>query len=117
MKAEFRLAGKQYLRLNLRVSDGDVAQWVGMMAFDPEAIAIHDKFVKGARVYIEGTLRLDEWTDQNGAKRTGLSVMSWHCRLAAIGRNKPKSGRERAEASAYAPPPATDDFHNDPIPF
>jgi hypothetical protein len=35
-------------------------------------------------------LKLDSWTGSDGKERHGLSVMSWHCRLAAIGRNRPK---------------------------
>jgi single stranded DNA-binding protein len=82
--------GKEYLRINVRCGDGDTAQWINAMTFDPEAIAAADRLVKGSRVYIEGTLRLDSWTGQDGAERHGLSVMSWHCKLAAIGRNRPK---------------------------
>src|ERR1700732_3916947 len=83
-------SGKSYLRLNGRVGDGDQAQWISVMAFDPEAIASADKMTKGAAVYVEGRLSISEWTDKAGAKRTGLSCMSWHTRLSQIGRNKPK---------------------------
>jgi len=81
-------SGKRYLRLSVRVGDGDGAQWVSVLAFDPEAIEAADKLVAGSRVYIEGKLELSEWTGSNGAKRQGLSVMSWHCRLPHIGRNR-----------------------------
>jgi single-strand DNA-binding protein len=130
-------AGKPYLRLNIRTGDGDAAQWISAMCFDPEAIAVADKMVKGARVYIEGTLKLDEWTGQDGAKRHGMSLMSWHCRLSQIGRNRPRrpataredrpkaasSGRARAAASDYAPigaesrPPKGHPAFDDDIPF
>jgi single-stranded DNA-binding protein len=83
-------AGKSYLRLNVRVGDGEATHWISVMAFDLRALEQVDKFVKGASVYVEGKLRLDEWTAQDGTKRHGLSVMSWHCRLAEIGRNKSK---------------------------
>jgi single-stranded DNA-binding protein len=82
-------SGKNYLRLNLRVGDGQGAQWVNATTFDPDAFATADKMVKGARVYIEGKLSLDEWTGHDGTKRHGLSLMSGHCRLSQIGRNKP----------------------------
>jgi single-stranded DNA-binding protein len=104
--------GKTYLRLNVRTGDGDTALWVNTMAFDPEAIAAADRMLKGAKVYIEGRLSLDEWTAQDGSKRHGLSVMSFHCRLAAIGRNKAK--RERATES---PAPGAAVPFNDDIPF
>jgi single-strand DNA-binding protein len=85
--------GKPYLRLNIRVGDGDSAQWVNATMFDPSAIAEANKLVKGARVYLEGRLALDEWTTQDGSQRHGLSVMSWHCRLSQIGRNRPTRDR------------------------
>jgi single-stranded DNA-binding protein len=130
-------AGKPYLRLNIRTGDGDAAQWINAMCFDADAIAQAEQLRKGAAVYIEGTLKLDEWTGQDGAKRHGLSLMSWHCRLSQIGRNRPRrpagaredrpkaasTGRARADASAYAPlgaespPPKGHPAFDDDIPF
>jgi single-stranded DNA-binding protein len=92
--------GKPYLRLNIRVGDGDVAQWVNATVFDASAIAAADRLLKGARVYCEGRITLDEWTAQDGTPRHGLSIMSWHCRLSQIGRNKPV--RDPASASSTA---------------
>jgi single-stranded DNA-binding protein len=91
-------SGKSYLRLNMRVGDGDAAHWVNAMTFDPDAIAVADKLVKGARIYIEGRLSLDEWTGQDGVKRHGLSLMSGYCRLSQIGRNRPRATRDHDEA-------------------
>jgi single-stranded DNA-binding protein len=130
-------AGKPYLRLNIRTGDGDAAQWISAMCFDAEAIAQAERLCKGARVYIEGAIKLDEWTGADGGKRHGLSLMSWHCRLSQIGRNRPRrpagaredrpkaaaSGRARAAASDYAPvgaearPPKGHPAFDDDIPF
>jgi single-stranded DNA-binding protein len=71
-------SGKKYLRLSVRVGEGDGARSVSVLAFDPEAIEVADKLVAGARVYVEGKLELSEWIGRDGAKRQGLSVMSWH---------------------------------------
>jgi single-stranded DNA-binding protein len=91
--------GKAYLRLNVRVGDGQTAQWVAVTTFDEDAVAIPGGFSKGAAVYIEGKLTLDHWTAADGEKRAGLSVLSRHCRLAAIGRNKTKPRRPIAATS------------------
>jgi single-stranded DNA-binding protein len=99
-------SGKPYMRINVRCGDGDAAQWVNVMVFDPEAVSAASRFIKGARTYIEGSVKLDEWTGQDGAKRHGLSVMSWHCKLAAIGRNRPK--RESDDSEQRTPASADD---------
>jgi len=96
--------GRPYLRLNVACSEGDTTTWVGATVFDERAIAVADQLVKGARVYLEGRLSLNEWTAQDGTTRTGLSVMSWHCRLSQIGRAKTKSEKPKpAPQSADAP--------------
>jgi single-strand DNA-binding protein len=117
-------SGRQYLRLNVRVGDDDAAQWVSVLSFDERALEVADKLVKGARVYVEGRLSLNEWTGQDGEKRLGLSVMSWHCRLAQIGRNKAKRESVSVAGGAYLSPrsapagrlPAPEHF-DDEVPF
>jgi single-stranded DNA-binding protein len=115
-EAKTSKTGKPYLRLNVRVGDGDAAQWVNATVFDTKAIEVVDKLVKGSSVYLEGRLALDEWSGQDGVKRHGLSLISWHCRLAQIGRNRPKR-----ESNKPARDPAsagrTDTDLNDDIPF
>jgi single-stranded DNA-binding protein len=108
--------GKAYLRMNVRTGDGDAAQWVSVNCFDQAAIERADKFVKGARVYVEGSLKLEEWTGQDGVMRHGLSCLAWRAHLSEIGRNKPPRERKPAAErprSAAAP----NDFHDDAIPF
>src|SRR5262249_13396828 len=87
--------GRQYLRLNIAVSEGDTTTWVSAMVFDERAIAVADALIKGARVYVEGKLSLNEWTTSDGEKRVGLNIMSWHCRLSQIGRAKVKSEKPK----------------------
>lgn len=116
---------KSYLRLSVRVGNDDGAQWVSVLCFDAGAIEVADKLVRGARVYCEGKLSLNEWTNAHHVVKTSLSVMSFHTRLAQIGRNKPKRSRENASvAGGYASPrsapagglPNTGEL-NDEIPF
>ena len=115
-------AGKPYLLLNVRVGNDDAAQWVSVLAFDQQAVELADSLVKGARVYVEGRLSLNEWTNADGVVKTGVSVMSWHCRLAQIGRNKPKRDREASVAGGYVSPRSAPAGRlprelNDEIPF
>jgi single-stranded DNA-binding protein len=105
-------AGKAYLRLGVRVGDGDGAQWVSVLAFDEPTVENAADFLKGARVYVEGTLQLNEWTGQDGAKRTGLQAMSWHTRLAQIGRNRASQRRGPVKRAGPIDPDL-----NDQVPF
>lgn len=105
-------SGKAYLRLNVAVSEGETTTWVNVTAFDPKAIENAAGYVKGSRVYVEGRLSLDKWTASDGTERHGLSVLSWHCRLAEIGRAKPK--REKAKPAA---PQSGGSAFDDEIPF
>jgi single-stranded DNA-binding protein len=115
-EAKTSKAAKPYLRLNVRVGDGDTTQWVSVLAFDPRAIEQADKFMKGARVYVEGRLSADEWTNAEGVKRFGFSVMSWHCRLSELGRNKSARKNGDAKPPAQGTSAAAKDF-DDQIPF
>jgi single-stranded DNA-binding protein len=114
-------AGKPCLRLNVRVGDGDDAQWVSVLSFDERAIDVTDKFVAGARVYVEGKLSTSEWTDKEGKLRFGLSAMSWHCRMSQIGRNKTRERDKERYASPRSAPagrlPASGNDLDDEIGF
>jgi single-stranded DNA-binding protein len=71
--------------------------------------------VAGTRVYVEGSLRLDKW-EKDGQPRSGLSVMSFHTRIAEIGRNRPRRERKPAEKPRAAGSPSNN-FYNDEIGF
>lgn len=73
------------------------------MVFGNDVPELAQRLVKGSKIYIEGTLKLDEWTAQDGTKRHGLSVMSWHTRLAEIGRNRPKREVTNTTTSVSSP--------------
>jgi single-strand DNA-binding protein len=92
-------AGKPRARLSVAVGAGDEAQWVSVAVFGEAAERLCAALEKGNKVYVEGTLRLSEWTGRNGEKRTGLSVAAWKAeKLGAIGRNKPAKAKSRDAA-------------------
>ena len=72
---------------------------------------------KGSPVFVEGSLKLDQWTNQQGEKRSKLAVSA--TRVQFLG--SPKRGAETADAPHNSlPPPA--DFEapaadDDDIPF
>ncbi|MDH4981239.1 single-stranded DNA-binding protein [Hyphomicrobium sp. D-2] len=84
-------AGKPWLRFSVAVGSDDAVQWVQVAVFGQQAEDLSTRLHKGDRVYVEGTLRLNTWTDHDGRERSGLSVAAWKGeRLGAIGRNKPR---------------------------
>ena len=95
-------AGKPYMRINVRVGDGDSAQWILVTVFGDTVAALRGRAVKGAKLYCEGRLTLENWQGKDGNARHGLAVAAWKCEPPQIGRN-----RQRA-----MPEPA-----NDPVPF
>jgi single-stranded DNA-binding protein len=109
-------SGKPYLRVRIRVGEGDAGQWLSALVFDEEAVAVSDKLAKGARVYLEGTVKLDEWKAQDGTKRHGLLVISSYCRLAQIGRQKDRTDASRPATAARGSAPSYGDAGSD-IPF
>ena len=86
--------GKPYLRIiGLRVGDGDKAQWVSITAFDQDAIAIADKFVKGAPVYVEGPCR-----STDGKPRTAATAAAYQSCRGIAGWRKSAATKQGARA-------------------
>ena len=93
-------AGKPWARFSVAVGREDETQWISVAVFGETAERLCQALHKGDRVYVEGTLRLSEWTGRDGEKRTGLSVAAWKAeKLGAIGRNKPPKRRATGSAS------------------
>jgi len=115
-EAKTSKTGKPYLRLNVAVGSGDATQWVGVLSFDSSVIELADKLLKGARVYVEGRLKLDSWTGQDGTTKHGLSVLASHVRPSEIGAAKPKrSNKSRSKARSSATQGVS--FHDDALLF
>jgi single-stranded DNA-binding protein len=91
-------AGKPWTRFGVAVGEGDDVQWVQVACFGEIAQRAAERLGKGDRCYVEGTLRLDEWTDSQGVPRAGLKVAAWKVEpIGQIGQRKPK--RSKAPAS------------------
>jgi len=106
-------AGKPWVRLRVGVGKDNDLQWVSVAAFG-KAAEIAGELHKGDRVYVEGTIRLDSWTGNDGTERHGLSVASFKIEQThRIGRNRERNARtDQAETLAAS----GNDFHDDAIP-
>jgi single-stranded DNA-binding protein len=86
-------AGKTWVRLRVGVGKDDDLQWISVAVFGPAA-EVAAKLKKGDRCYVEGSIKLDTWTGNDGTERHGLSVAAFKCeRTHNIGRNREHNGR------------------------
>jgi single-strand DNA-binding protein len=109
-EAKTSQAGKAWTRLRAGVGQGDDITWVSIAVFGPAAEAAA-ALKKGDRIYVEGNIKLDSWTGNDGVERTGLSVAAFKCeRTHLIGKN-------RLRRDGDARPARTNTFHDDEIGF
>ena len=88
-------AGKPWVRLRVGAGKDDDLQWVSVAVFGKAAESAA-QLVKGDRIYVEGTIKLDTWRGKDGAKHYGLNVAAFKCeRTHTIGRNRPKSEKPK----------------------
>ena len=101
-------------------ADGAPTVWIRVASFGAEAEALAPQLVRGARVYVEGKLKLDAWRGKDGAEHHGLSVVATILRPThQIGRRRPKQS-ERTAKSSPSPAGAVADDHDvldDPLPW
>jgi single-strand DNA-binding protein len=108
-------AGKPWVRLSIGIGKDDGVHWVNVAVFGKAAEKAAE-LKKSDRCYIEGTIKLDRWTGNDGTERHGLSVAAFKCEPTyRIGRNRPdQKQKERDFGSAGANDGAELD---DEIPF
>lgn len=90
--------------------DGQVNErtnWIDCEAFAGLGETINKYLRKGSQVAIEGRLRMDEWQDKDGKKRTKLKVVIdgfTFCggRQDGQGQSRPQEQRQTAPATATA---------------
>jgi single-strand DNA-binding protein len=107
-------AGKKWVRLRVGAGKDEDLQWVSVACFG-RAAETAGKLRKGDRVYVEGSIKLDSWTGNDGVERHGLSVASFKIdKTHNIGRNRSKRERDGGERPNTAQAGAE---LNDVIPF
>jgi single-strand DNA-binding protein len=93
-------------------------EWHRVEVFGKAAQVVRDYLSKGRQVYVEGSIRYDEWTDKDGNKRntTRIRVSGPNSRLVLLGS---RDGGGRPAETREAPPAPPDDFQvsDDDVPF
>jgi single-strand DNA-binding protein len=101
-------------------------EWHRVEVFGKPAQVVRDYLSKGRQVYIEGSIRYDEWTDKDGNKRnmTKIRVSGPGSRLVLLGGRGEGGGGGRGAAGASesresGPAAPQDDFQvtDDDVPF
>jgi single-stranded DNA-binding protein len=74
---------------------------------------------KGARVYFEGSLTIEQWTAQDGSQRVTADIAAWKAeRVAAIGKERQRdTSRPMGEPVSSPKPAGFNAPLNDEIPF
>jgi single-strand DNA-binding protein len=107
--------GKPFTLLNIAVGDGEGRQFVSVIVFGETAADVAG-LEKGRRVYVEGKIEISEWEDRDGAKRSGLKVVSFNAReVSKIGRRR--DAKPKAKTAATSAAALGNDFYNDDVPF
>ena len=73
-------------------------EWHRVEVFGKTAQVVRDYVTKGRPVYIEGSIRYDEWTDKDGNKRNTTRIRVSGPGLAAGPARRPRRGRAAAAA-------------------
>ena len=100
-------------------------EWHRVEVFGKPAQVVRDYLTKGRQVYVEGSIRYDEWTDKDGNKRntTKIHVGGPNSKVVLLGSRGeggpggPRGGGGGGGAQEQAPP--ADDFQasDDDVPF
>ena len=75
-------------------------EWHRVEVFGKTAQVVRDYVTKGRQVYIEGSIRYEEWTDKDGNKRNTTRIRVSGPGLAPRPPRRPRRGRRRARRAA-----------------
>ena len=99
----------------------DVTTWFRVTLWGRQAETASQYLTKGRPIYVEGRLRLEEWTDRDGKQRFTLEVHATDMQFIGGGRTDEAAGATGGGGSSRAP--STDrqqpepDLSDDDIPF
>lgn len=94
---EFTNTGKAVTRfpiaVTMRNGDSDHTEWLNCSVWEKQAETCNQHVVKGMQIYVQGRVRLEEWTDKNGEKRARMAITGQ--KVVFLGK-KPQNGGSEA---------------------
>lgn len=104
----------------------DVTTWFRVTLWNKQAENASKYLTKGSAVYVEGRLRVEEWTDRDGKNRSSLEINGTDMQFISGGRNEDFSSEsdnsndfsnDREATGAAAGRGSSDLPSDDDIPF
>ena len=115
------------INMTYRAQDGTEKEevcYVDVVVWGRQAETCRDYLTKGAPVFVEGRLQLDQWEGPEGEKKSRMRVradrVQFLSRGGAGGRGgatKGEGSRERSEGGAPKAPPSGTEPAEDDVPF
>lgn len=93
----------------------DETDWFRVTAWERLAEICANYLTKGQQVYIEGRVRLDEWTGQDGQQRSNLAVTAYQMQMLGSRRDQGMSSESMDDGGA--PAEAEETIDPDDLPF
>ena len=97
--------------------NNDVTTWFRVTLWGRQAETASQYLSRGRPVYIEGRLRVEEWTDRDGKARHTLEVHATDMQFISSGARDETGPAPAKAAAASAEPPEATDLNDDDVPF
>jgi single-strand DNA-binding protein len=93
-------------------------EWHRVDVFGKTAQVVRDYVSKGSRLYVEGSIHYEEWTDKDGNKRnsTKIRLSGFGSRLVMLD-SKGNGGRKRDDDRVSGDHPDDDKDSDEAVPF
>ena len=91
----------------------EITSWFRVTLWEKKAEAAAKYLTKGSSIYIEGRLRVEEWTDRDGKNRYTLEVQGTDMQFLGGGRGDEYSGGSQNAESNFTDNSFTDDVSDD----
>jgi len=95
----------------------DLTTWFRVTLWGRQAETASQYLVRGRSVYIEGRLRVEEWTDRDGKPRHTLEVHGTDMQFIGGQRETEGDRAARSQGGATTKPAEPNDLSDDDIPF
>jgi single-strand DNA-binding protein len=113
---------KMRVAVTERVKDGadgwkDATEWFTITTFGKTAENAGQYLQKGRQVYVEGRLKTDKYKDKEGVERTAVEVIANTLQYLGNGNGQKGKTPSTEGTPVDQPPPASDGFVDDDLPF